>query len=49
MTAIEFMDSFSNLNYAGIFNYIEEMVFMIKINQAICTRIGYLEGIKYAM
>ena len=43
MTAIESMHSLSNLKYVGIFNYIEDTVFMIKRNQAIYTRLVYVQ------
>ena len=43
MTAIESMHSLSNLKYIGIFDYIEDTVFMIKRNQAIYTRIVYFQ------
>ena len=43
MTVTESMHSLSNLKYVGIFDNIEETVFMIKRNQAICTRIVYFQ------
>ena len=41
MTAIELMHSLSNLKYVGIFDYMEDKVFMIKINQVIYTGTVY--------
>ena len=40
MTTIESVPSLSNLKYVGIFDYLEDMVFMIKRNQTIYTRTG---------
>ena len=43
MTAIESMHSLLKLKYVGMFNYIEDTVFMIKRNQAIYTRLAYFQ------
>ena len=43
MTAVESMHSVSNSKYVGIFDYIEDTVFMIKRSQAIYTRIVYFQ------
>ena len=43
MTAIEPMYYLSNLKDVGIFDYIEDTVFMIKRKQAIYTRIAYFQ------
>ena len=42
MTAIESMHCLSNLKYAGIFNYIEEVVFMIKKKSSNLHKINLL-------
>ena len=42
-TETEFVNSSSNLKYVGIFDYIEDMVFMTKKNKAIYARIAYFE------
>ena len=44
MTAVKSTHSFPNLNYAGIFDYIEDTAFMIKRNQTIYTRIVYFQN-----
>ena len=43
MNEIELMHSWSNLKYVGIFDYMEDKVFMIKIKQAIYTGIVYFQ------
>ena len=43
MTASEFMYSLLNLKYVSILDYIEDIVFMIKENQTIYTRIVYFQ------
>ena len=39
MTAVESLHSLSNLKLVGIFDYMEDTVFMIKRNQTIYTKI----------
>ena len=43
MDVIDSVHSLSNLKYVGIFDYIEDTVFMIKRNQRIYTRIVYFQ------
>ena len=43
MTTTESMHFLLNLKYVGIFDYIEDTVFMTKRNQTIYTRIVYFQ------
>ena len=45
MTAVKSIHSLSNLRYIGIFDYMEDKVFMIRINQAIHTGIVYFRKV----
>ena len=46
MAAIESMHCLLNLKYEGIFNYIEDAVFMIKRNHAIYIRLVYFQKVR---